>query len=233
MSEGTTERPEEMGAFFDARAAGYDAHIRGYVYDETTFARFYSTLALPIPQTKAPICILDLGCGTGLEIEYILRRAPNARITAIDLAAGMLALLEERYATRMDQITLIADSYLIRDLGKGTYDFVVSAMTIHHLLHNTKTELYRRIRIALKPGGKYIEGDSVTTDEWEEQFLAQYQEQLALVPNPGPGMYHIDVPFSLKTQEHLLREAGFREFQLLWQRDPSEMWNSAVYTATA
>jgi len=28
--------------------------------------------------------VLDVGCGTGLELEYILERAPNARITAME-----------------------------------------------------------------------------------------------------------------------------------------------------
>lgn len=232
MSEETVERPEKMGAFFDARAAGYDAHIRGYVYDEPSFARFYETLASPIPQTPAQIRILDLGCGTGLEIYAIFRRAPNARITGIDLASEMLALLEKRYVARMDQIRLIADSYLTADLGEHTYDFVISAMTVHHLLHDAKTELYRRIRAALAPGGRYVEGDTVTTAESETEFLAEYRKQMALVANDGAGTYHIDVPFSLETQERLLREAGFQDFQLLWERDPSDMWNAAVYTVT-
>lgn len=232
MSDETAEHAEEMAAFFDTRAAGYDAHMRGYVYDETTFARFYETLASPIPRTTEPIQILDLGCGTGLEIEALLRRAPNARITGIDLASEMLALLEKRYAAQMDQITLVADSYLTADLGERTYDFVVSAMTIHHLLHDAKIGLYRRIRAALKPGGKYIEGDAVTTVELEEQFLAEYWEQMALMSDAEPGAYHIDVPFSLTTQEFLLEKAGFQDFQLLWQRDPSDMWNSAVYSVT-
>lgn len=230
MSEERVERPEEMAAFFDTRATGYDAHIRGYVYDETTFARFYETLASPIPQTSAPIRILDLGCGTGLEIEAIFRRTPNARITGIDLAPEMLALLRQRYAPQMDQITLVTDSYLTIDFGEETYDYVISAMTIHHLLHDAKHRLYKKIRAALKPGGKYIEGDAVTTDAWEGQFLAEYREQMALVASAEPGMYHIDVPFSIKTQERLLQEAGFQDFQLLWQRDPSDMWNAAVYT---
>lgn len=231
MAADSPEAVEEMAAFFDARAKGYDQHIRGYVFTEADFVSFYQAVASPIPQTDAPLEILDLGCGTGLEIEYILARAPNARITGVDVAAGMLALLRQRYAGQLDQIHLINDSYLTMELGSRRYDLALSAMTIHHLLSDDKRALYARIRAALKPGGFYIEGDSVTPPEMEAQFLAEYREQIDPLPQPTPGQYHIDIPLSLNTQRRLLLEAGFREVDLLWQRDPLDMWNAAVYVA--
>ena len=39
------EEPEEMGAFFDARATGYDDHMRGHVFDEAIFAQFYQAVS--------------------------------------------------------------------------------------------------------------------------------------------------------------------------------------------
>lgn len=83
------ERPEAMADFFDARAAGYDNHMRGYIFTETTFVQFYQAVAAPIAETDQPIRILDLGCGTGLEIETILRRAPNALITGVGVSSKM------------------------------------------------------------------------------------------------------------------------------------------------
>ena len=232
MAEERENELESMAAFFDARAEGYDRHMRGYVFTEADFVSFYQALASPIPQTDAPLEILDLGCGTGLEIEYILARAPNARITGVDVAAGMLALLRQRYAAHMEQIHLINDSYLTMELGRERYDLALSAMTIHHLLSDDKRALYAGIRAALKPGGVYIEGDSVTPPEMEAQFLAEYREQIDPLPQPAPGQYHIDVPLSLETQRRLLLEAGFRGVELLWQRDPLDMWNAAVYLAS-
>ena len=50
---------------------------------------------------------------------------------------------------------------------------------------------------------------------------------------PAPdGTYHLDVPFSLETQRSLLLEAGFTDFQLIWQKDPTEVWNLVVYAVT-
>jgi len=232
MTTETMATPELMAAFFDARAAGYDDHMRKHVFTDTTFAQFYTAIVAPIPRTAEALQILDLGCGTGLEIEPLLQRAPNALITAVDLSEQMLALLADRYYAQRAQLTLVADSYLTMPLGTQCYDYVISAMTIHHLLHEPKRQLYAKIYAALKPGGKYIEGDAVTTAALEAEFLAGYTRQVEQAPPVEDGAYHIDVPFSLDTQRDLLLSVGFQHFALLWQWDSTAEWNQAVYVVT-
>ena len=154
-------------------------------------------------------------------------------ITGVDLSEIMLEGLRTRYIAYMSQITLVVDSYLAMPFGRQAYDYIISAMTLHHLLRATKRELYVRIHAALKLGGKYIEGDTVVPADMEYQFLDEYYEQAAYVPQAQDGHYHIDVPFSIGTQRSLLLEAGFRDFELVWQRDPAAVWNAVVYAVTA
>jgi tRNA (cmo5U34)-methyltransferase len=104
---------------------------------------------------------------------------------------------------------------------------------MHHFLRDTKRELYKKIHAALKPGGKYVEGDSVIPQDSEAEFLAEYRQDAASVPPAPDGTYHLDIPFSLETQRTLLLEAGFRDFELIWQKDPTMVWNIAVYVVTA
>ncbi len=232
MSVENIEKPEDMTAFFDARAAGYDDHMRDVVFTDTEFAQFYQAVSAPIEKTDEPLKILDLGCGTGLEIESLFQRVPNALIIGVDLSENMLERLRKRYSTHMHQITLVADSYLTMPIGKHTYDHIISAMSVHHLLHDTKRKLYMKIYAALKPGGKYIEGDSVTLPEMENQFLVEYHQQVAGMPQAEDGHYHIDVPFSIETQRSLLLEVGFKNFEVVWQKDSTAVWNAAVYVIT-
>ncbi|MBX2999458.1 MAG: class I SAM-dependent methyltransferase [Caldilineaceae bacterium] len=233
MSDENFDRPEPMADFFDLRAEGYDEHMRGYVFTVDQFTAFYEAVALSFPVTEEPLTVLDLGCGTGLEIEFILRRVPNARITGVDLSTQMLDRLQQRYCDHMHQIRLVVGSYLTMPFDERGYDFVVSAMTIHHLLHDAKRALYKKIRAALKPDGRYIEGDGVTRADAEADFLATYVEQMAALPAAGDGDYHIDLPLSIETQKTLLLEAGFHSFELLWQKDSADLWNAAVYAVTA
>jgi tRNA (cmo5U34)-methyltransferase len=232
MSADELEPIEEMAAFFDARAAGYDAYIQDEIFPDEQFAAFYRALSAPIERTGEPIRVLDLGCGTGLELQALFARAPNARVTGVDLAEGMLARLKDRYSAHAGQITLVVDSFLTAALGSGVYDYVLSGLAMHHVLHDTKRELYKKIRAVLRPGGKYIEGDSVVPLEAEGEFLVEYYQDAATVPPAPDGTYHLDIPFSLETQQALLLEAGFTDFCLLWQKDPTMVWNIAVYVVT-
>jgi tRNA (cmo5U34)-methyltransferase len=215
-----------MGAFFDHRAAGYDAHMQRSV---VSFEAFYAAVAQPIPRTQTVLHVLDVGCGTGLELDPIFGRAPNVRITGIDLSEGMLAALRGKFAARMDQITLTQGSYLDTPFGEGGYDYAVSVMTLHHLLPPRKALLYTKIRRALKPGGGYIEGDYVVSKAEEERLTNAFR-QTADSAGPGAeaGAYHLDIPLALETQRRLLLEAGFAGVEVIWHEG-----EAAVYVARA
>ena len=122
--------PEEMKAFFDARIEGYDEHMAESVED---YPDFYSKIAMPFPVTNDPIKVLDLGAGTGIELEYILAKAPNARITAVDLSSIMLEKLIEKYESHASQFRTYVGSYITMQIETNTFDFVVSVMSLHHL----------------------------------------------------------------------------------------------------
>lgn len=232
MSVENVEKIENMAEFFDLRAAGYDEYMRDFIFADTTFTQFYQAVSSPIEKTDESLNILDLGCGTGLEIEALIQRVPNARITGVDVSENMLELLKKSYASYMNQITLVEDSYLTMPFGTRTCDHIISAMSIHHLLRDAKRDLYVKIHSALKPGGKYIEGDSVIPADMESQFLAEYHKDLEGMPQAEDGHYHVDIPYSIGTQRSLLLEAGFRDFELIWQKDSTAVWNIAVYAVT-
>ena len=64
---------ERMDKFFDSRLDEYDAHQLGCIASAREFLRF---TAEQLP-SGAGCAVLDLGCGTGLELESILRSIPR------------------------------------------------------------------------------------------------------------------------------------------------------------
>jgi tRNA (cmo5U34)-methyltransferase len=219
----SSSSPEKMGDFFDQRSSGYDAHMRQAL---DSFEAFYEAVAQPIPRTGEALQILDIGCGTGLELGPIFQRVPKAQITGIDLSAGMLAQLRSKHAERLGQIRLIQASYLQMPLAGTGYDYVISVMTLHHLRPATKRRLYEWIRRALKVGGRYIEGDYVVGKDKAGAACAAYQEKAVEVESRGAGNYHIDLPLTMAMQRQLLRQAGFEHADVIW----AEV-ESAVYVA--
>ena len=214
-----------MTDFFDDNSDGYDEYMHQSV---PSFEAFYEAIAQPIPFTEGVMQILDIGCGTGLEFGPIFQRAPNARITGVDLSEKMLAKLRSKYVDCLRQIRLIQGSFLEMFSGETKYDYVVSVMTLHHLLPKSKGRLYHRIRQALKAGGKYIEGDYIVSKEKEVRMLAECREKLRLVEGCGDGIYHVDIPLTMEMQRELLLEADFGMVEVIWAEG-----EAAVYVAEA
>ena len=87
--------------------------------------------------------VLDLGCGTGLELGYYYARNPTAAVTGIDLAGDMLNALRRKYPDK--DLTLIQGSYFAIPLGENCYDAVVSVESLHHFTQEEKIPLYRNV----------------------------------------------------------------------------------------
>lgn len=207
---------EKMDDFFNARAETYDRHMLDNVEGA---AEFYTLTASWLPD-KQDLCLLDLGCGTGLELAAVFRRFPDARVTGIDLSAEMLQRLLEKYSDRADRLRLIRADYLTYDLGENRFDGAVSVESLHHFTHEQKRGLYERLFRALKPGGAYVETDYVALDQMEEDRFFEEGRRLRekMAPLESPGFFHIDTPCTVENQLALLRAAGFREVQRVWQR---------------
>ena len=99
---------EKMGEFFDARIGEYEEHQLNCIDSAQEFYPFTANCLPQLPGTR----ILDLGCGTGLELEYYFELVPSAAITGIDLASGMLDKLHNKFPEK--NMTLIIGSYRIK-----------------------------------------------------------------------------------------------------------------------
>ncbi len=219
MSNSKNIQPEVMDKFFDVRADGYDNHMKESI---DQFEDFYKIVASPIKETQKQLEVLDLGCGTGLELEHIFSKARNAHITGIDLSQEMMNKLLKKYDSFSNQITLIRDSYTSHELGIEKYDYAISVMTIHHLFENEKVDLYSKIRNSLKDDGLYIEGDYVVTEEVAKEALEEYVRKIKLVDKDE--LYHIDIPMTEETQVKLLKEAGFSRVEVIFKAEANRVF---------
>jgi tRNA (cmo5U34)-methyltransferase len=201
---------EPMGTFFDNRADGYNSIITE-VYAYEKFGNCF-------PKTDEKIEILDIGCGTGVELEYIWKQAPNAHITCLDLSRGMLDLLQKIHPDDQERISIVEASYHDWEYPSEAFDIVTSHATMHHFYPEEKIEVYRKILGMLKTGGAYIEGDFILGDAlYAEQYRRRHEaimEGLSKTAKAS-GEYHVDLPLTLDVQIQLLQEAGFTSVEVL------------------
>ncbi|MBR6506184.1 MAG: class I SAM-dependent methyltransferase [Clostridia bacterium] len=201
---------EKMSDFFEARLNGYDEHMLNDIESAT---EFYTFTAKQLP-TAENCRLLDLGCGTGLELEEYFKLCPSARVTGIDLSKGMLAELERKFTDKA--ITLVHGSYFDVPLGKDAFDAAVSVESLHHFTKEEKIPLYSRLRTALKSNGYFILTDYFAPSDDEEimhrQNLNSLKAEQGIADNE---FYHYDTPLTVEHEKEALLEAGFSSADVL------------------
>ena len=201
---------EKMSDFFEARLDGYDSHMMTNI---ECASEFYPFTAKQLP-TAENCCILDLGCGTGLELQEYYQRNSSAKVTGIDLSEGMLTELQRKFVGK--DITLILGSYFDVPLGENVFDAAVSVESLHHFTKEEKVGLYSKLHIALKDDGYFILTDYFSLSDDEERM--HRNNLIALKTEQGitdDEFYHYDTPLTVKHELEALVEAGFASVEVL------------------
>lgn len=218
---------------FDRSSKTYDRDRRRLIpcYDD-----FY-TIPLEIIHFHhdRELRVLDLGAGTGLLSAGVAARYPCALFTLVDLSPAMLKIAEERFASigtgRVSFQTMDYDKEPLR----GTYDLIISALSIHHLTDDSKAKLFQKVHNALEPGGLFINADLVQGENAVAEKICAHT-WLRKVRENGISEAALDAAFlrmkedrmsPLSNQLTWLSQAGFIDVTT-WYR----YYSFVVYSAT-
>ena len=138
--------------------------------------------------------VLDFGCGTGL---VTLRLEPYVKsIAGADSSRGMLDALESKIAQQqLAHVTVQLVDFEKGEKVAGTYDLIVSSMTVHHVPDTAA--LFSMWHGLLKPGGRVCFADLDTED--------------GTFHSDKTGVFHFG--FDRKELKKLLISAGFRDIR--------------------
>ena len=213
---------EKMDDFFAARIDGYDAHMKR---DIEGASGFYAYTASLLPSAEGSR-VLDLGCGTGLELEEYFALNPGAAVTGIDLSEAMLDALKAKFPGK--NLTLVRASYFDVPLGTGLYDAAVSVESLHHFPAGMKASLYEKLHLALAEKGIFVLTDYFAeSEEMEKEYfqnLAELKKEQGLSDDV---FYHYDTPLTVGHEIDILCKAGFRDVRIMKQ------WGESTYTVLA
>ena len=201
---------EKMSDFFEARLDGYDEHMMTAIESANEFYPF-TAKQLPTAENSR---VLDLGCGTGLELAEYYKLCPSAKITGVDLSQGMLSELKRKFADK--DITLICGSYFDVSLGDNVFDAAVSVESLHHFTKAEKIPLYAKLRAALKENGYFILNDYFSLSDDEERMHRQNLNALKAEQGIADDeFYHYDTPLTVRHETEALLEAGLTSVEVL------------------
>jgi len=204
---------------FDITAATYDADRALLIPCYDAFYRRTTDLI-----THDARNILDLGAGTGLLSTFVRQWYPQAYIILADLSEPMLAKARVRFANDANVSFEVTD-YTTAPIN-GTYDSIVSALSIHHIDDEAKRALFPKIFKALRPGGTFVNAEQVAgpTPEidrrYKELWLEQVREAGATPDQIADSLYRQqdDRCASVEDQLDWMREAGFTDADC-WFKD--------------
>ncbi len=212
---------EQIKRAFDATASRYDAQ-RKWIIPEMD--DYYSAAVWAAECKSERPAILDIGAGTGLLSALMTRKFPDAHLTLVDLSESMLSVARERFADRTD-VRYIAGDYSSVDFG-DRYNLICSALSIHHLEHDDKRRLYKKIFDALHPGGIFVNADQVLgeTAAINRRYMDYWDEFLVPCPLSAEDKKEMlyrrdtfDKNEKLSVQLGWMADCGFSEIDIVYK----------------
>jgi tRNA (cmo5U34)-methyltransferase len=221
---------------------GEESRVRYYVENvKVTVPRREEQLAFvldlfPWP-AETPLQVLDLGAGFGALTREVLTRFPRSRVTCVDGSGEMMKLAREQLASYGGRVNLHLGDLAYRswqDQLAGGYDAAVSALAIHHLTDRRKREFYAEVFGLLKPGGVFINDDSVLSAQpWQARvaflryrYIQEREQAVRGLRRPveeiaaereAHSSRHQNYKAPLRDQLEWLGQAGFVSVDCFWK----------------
>jgi len=193
-------------------------------FDELLFSAYLGKPEGIIPRLEAGIRVADVGCGTGHCITLMARRFPKSTFVGYDISEEGIA--GARAAAR----GLDNASFVVQDIAKletrAPFDLITAFDAIHD--QADPAGVLRRIRAALGRGGTFLMLDVCASSELADNIgvpMAPYLYTMSTMhcmsvslAAGGPGL---GTAWGHQVAMRMLREAGFRDVQLLERVDPA------------
>ena len=158
---------------------------------------------IAVDGASGPIRVLDIAAGHGLFGVEIARQHPEARVVALDWAPVLeVAKSNARTAGVMDRYETLAGSAFEVDYG-GPYDIVLLTNFLHHFAFAECVRLLKKVRAALKPGGRVAALEFVPNEDRVSPPMAA-SFSLVMLANTVAGD-----AYTFRELEAMYTEAGF------------------------
>jgi S-adenosylmethionine-diacylgycerolhomoserine-N-methlytransferase len=125
------------------------------IYDLTRWTFLYGrkTILQKLPFEKdAPLQILEVGCGTGVNMVELAKIYPNAHITGLDVSGDMLTQAAKNLQKFEDRITLEEKPYGASEEYNGKFDLILFSYSLT-MINPQYIDLIQQSKKDVKEGG--------------------------------------------------------------------------------
>lgn len=140
---------------------GYDEHIRKLIPGYEVIHQQVDAILQSVLKPNSHILIV--GCGTGYELEYLLKRHPNWKFTAVDPSLMMLQKAQEQVELlgKSSQVTFVHGQTSALPL-ENCFDAALSILVAHFIADEIKPAFFKDIYDRLKENAVLLTYDLMT-----------------------------------------------------------------------
>ena len=161
-------------------------------------------MALDMP--KGSKC-LDVGCGSGADLEYLAEKGYNT--TGLDISPIAIDIVQKRLEAKNLKAKLLVGDILNMSLGSEKFDFVADRGCLHHI-GNEKRNIYADvIGKAIKSGGYFLlRGCRIEGKMWIPLALDEINQLFPKEKFKNLGFDHFkyDAPSAIRGAITLIRK---------------------------
>ncbi len=148
-----------------------------YILIDKVYGNYLSFEEMIVPILKdyksvSEISVLEIGCGTGITAELLLKSRENIKLTTVDIDNEVIDFAKQNLSSHTNINFIVADALsFVNEQKSNSFDLIVSAFTIHNLTNEYRQSLYKEIYRTLKTGGLFVNADKFVSDNREEQIV--------------------------------------------------------------
>jgi len=151
-------------------------NLEEYILIENVYGNYVSFQEMIKPliiafKPNSTINILEIGCGTGISTEIVLKSRGKIKLTSIDNDQEMIEFTSQTLSAFMNANFILSDALdFVKSQPFNNFDIVVSAFTIHNMTNVYRQKLYMDILRVLKTNGLFINADKFVSDNKNRQI---------------------------------------------------------------
>ncbi len=108
--------------------------------------------ALKIADVHKNSDVLEVGCGTGANLELLLKRGCN--IHGIDISPSMLKIAKDKFGDKAK--LLQGDAAHMKQYSDQSFDLVIAMLTLHEMPSSIRINVLKEMKRVMKPDGRIL-----------------------------------------------------------------------------
>lgn len=131
-----------------------------------------------LPSVKGKV-LLEVGCGNGVQTNYIYEKYSPAHFRAIDLNADNIEIAKQEAKLKgFEHVEFcIDDAHSLATVEDNSVDFLINIESVFH--YPVKTDFFRQAYRVLKPGGSFVIADILTTNTKRNRLKDSWKRRMS------------------------------------------------------